>query len=168
MVSSVQVMAAIAGWLSAARLMRIRLPAGSRTAKSRTPDDPAHPAVSEVVADLEAEGVAVEGQGCVRVVMRQEGRVMVMSMAVSLVAAPWPALLDSCSVWSTVSPRTTGSSPSHASRGHSIAAAQRRAYCRLLAPLSARCRHWDVRSSANCHTDRPHPGVDRLEIEDVS
>jgi hypothetical protein len=37
--------------------------------------DPAHPAVCDVVADLEAEGVAIEGQGCVRVVMREEGRV---------------------------------------------------------------------------------------------
>src|ERR1700681_2249517 len=37
--------------------------------------DPVHPAVSDVAADLEAEGVAVEGQGCVRVVMREEGRV---------------------------------------------------------------------------------------------
>src|SRR5713101_6055431 len=36
--------------------------------------DPAHPAVSGVVADLEAEGVAIEGQGCVRVVMREEGQ----------------------------------------------------------------------------------------------
>ena len=37
--------------------------------------DPAHPAVADVVADLEAEGVAVEGQGGVRVVVREEGRV---------------------------------------------------------------------------------------------
>jgi hypothetical protein len=35
--------------------------------------DPAHPAVSDVVADLEAEGGAVEGQEGVRVVMREEG-----------------------------------------------------------------------------------------------
>jgi len=34
--------------------------------------DPAHPAVSDVVADLEAERVAIEGQGCVRGVMREE------------------------------------------------------------------------------------------------
>src|SRR6266853_1245827 len=34
--------------------------------------DPAHPAVSDVAADLEAEGVAIEGQGGVRVVMREE------------------------------------------------------------------------------------------------
>ena len=33
------------------------------------------PAVSHVVADLEAEGVAIEGEGCVRVVVRQEARV---------------------------------------------------------------------------------------------
>jgi hypothetical protein len=33
----------------------------------------AHPAISDVVADLEAERVAIEGQGCVRVVMREEG-----------------------------------------------------------------------------------------------
>ena len=37
--------------------------------------DPAHLAVSDVVADLEAEGVAVEGQGGVRVVVREEARV---------------------------------------------------------------------------------------------
>src|SRR5215217_1670119 len=37
--------------------------------------DPAPLASSEVVADLEAEGVAVEGQGCVRVVVREEGLV---------------------------------------------------------------------------------------------
>src|SRR5215204_5613507 len=37
--------------------------------------DPAHPAVSDVVADLESEGVAIEGQGGVRVVMREEARV---------------------------------------------------------------------------------------------
>src|SRR5680860_383008 len=37
--------------------------------------DPAHPLVSDVVADLEAEGVAVEGQGGVRVVVRKEARV---------------------------------------------------------------------------------------------
>ena len=33
------------------------------------------PPVADVVADLEAEGVAVEGQGGVRVVVREEGRV---------------------------------------------------------------------------------------------
>ena len=37
--------------------------------------DPAHPAVFDVVAYLEAEGVAVEGQGGVRVVVREEARV---------------------------------------------------------------------------------------------
>ena len=37
--------------------------------------DPVHPAVFDVVADLEAEGVAIEGQGCVRVVVREEARV---------------------------------------------------------------------------------------------
>jgi hypothetical protein len=37
--------------------------------------DPAHPAVSDVVADLEAEGVAIERQGGVRVVVREEGPV---------------------------------------------------------------------------------------------
>ena len=37
--------------------------------------DPAHPAVSDVVADFETEGVPVEGQGCVRVVVREEGDV---------------------------------------------------------------------------------------------
>src|SRR5207302_7226852 len=37
--------------------------------------DPAPPAVSDVVADLEAGGVAVEGQGGVRVVVREEARV---------------------------------------------------------------------------------------------
>jgi hypothetical protein len=37
--------------------------------------DPAHPAVSDVDADLEAKGVALEGQGCVRVVVWGEGLV---------------------------------------------------------------------------------------------
>src|ERR1700704_1972572 len=36
--------------------------------------DPVHPAVFDVVTDLEAEGVAIEGQGGLRVVMREEGR----------------------------------------------------------------------------------------------
>src|SRR6516165_3661503 len=35
--------------------------------------NPAQPAVSDIVADLEAEGVAIEGQGGVRVVVRKEG-----------------------------------------------------------------------------------------------
>src|SRR6266540_485517 len=37
--------------------------------------DPAQLAVADVVADLEAEGVAPEGQGSVRVVVREEGGV---------------------------------------------------------------------------------------------
>src|SRR5487761_1341039 len=37
--------------------------------------DPAHLALSNVAADLEAEGVAIEGQGCVRVVVREGTRV---------------------------------------------------------------------------------------------
>ena len=37
--------------------------------------DPAHPVVPDVVADLEAERVAVEGQRGVRVVVREEARV---------------------------------------------------------------------------------------------
>ena len=41
----------------------------------RADRDPAHPAVADVVADLEAEGVAVEGQRGLRVVVREEGRV---------------------------------------------------------------------------------------------
>src|SRR6266487_4051385 len=41
----------------------------------RADRDPAHLAGSDVVADLEAENVAVEGQGGVRVVMREEARV---------------------------------------------------------------------------------------------
>jgi hypothetical protein len=55
---------------------------GSAAGGSRTMDvpgwsdrDPAHPAVFDVVADLEAERVAIEGQGCIRVVMREEGPV---------------------------------------------------------------------------------------------
>jgi hypothetical protein len=35
--------------------------------------DPAHRALTDVVADLEAEGVAVEGQGGLRVAVREEG-----------------------------------------------------------------------------------------------
>ncbi len=34
--------------------------------------DPAHFAGSHVGADLKAEGVAVKGQGCVRIVVREE------------------------------------------------------------------------------------------------
>src|SRR6266487_5812954 len=41
----------------------------------RADRDPAHLAASDVVADLEAENVAVEGQGGVRIVMREEARV---------------------------------------------------------------------------------------------
>src|ERR1700694_2117645 len=37
--------------------------------------DPVHPAVFHVAAYLEAEGVAIESQGCVRVALREEGRV---------------------------------------------------------------------------------------------
>src|SRR5664279_4127260 len=36
--------------------------------------DPAHPVVSDIEADLEAESVAIEGQGGVRVVLREEAR----------------------------------------------------------------------------------------------
>src|SRR6266702_7695668 len=42
---------------------------------------------------------------------------MVMSMAATLAAARGSAFLDSSSVWSPVSRRTTGSPPSRASRG---------------------------------------------------
>ncbi len=42
---------------------------------ARADRDPVHPAVFDVVADLEAEGVAVEGQGGVRVVVREVGLV---------------------------------------------------------------------------------------------
>ena len=41
----------------------------------RADRDPAHRAVADVVADLEAEDVAVEGQRGVRVVVREDGRV---------------------------------------------------------------------------------------------
>jgi hypothetical protein len=41
----------------------------------RADRDPAHLALSDVAANLEAEGVAVESQGRVRVVMREEARV---------------------------------------------------------------------------------------------
>src|SRR5580704_11139128 len=51
---------------------------GSRTMEvsgwSAGPTVIAQPPESDVVADLEPEGVAVEGQGCVRVVVREEGR----------------------------------------------------------------------------------------------
>jgi hypothetical protein len=50
--------------------------------------DPAHPAVADAVADLEAEGVTVEGQGCLRVVVvRQEARVNGDANDVMLAAA---------------------------------------------------------------------------------
>ena len=41
----------------------------------RADRDPAHFTLADVVADLEAEDVAVKGQGGVRVVMREEARV---------------------------------------------------------------------------------------------
>ena len=37
--------------------------------------DPAHPSASDVVVDLEAEGIAVEGQGGVPVAARKNARV---------------------------------------------------------------------------------------------
>jgi hypothetical protein len=40
-----------------------------------TDRDPARLAVSDVGADLEAEGVAVEGQGGLRLVVREEARI---------------------------------------------------------------------------------------------
>ena len=52
--------------------------------------DPAHPAVCDVVADLEAEGVAIDGQGCVRVVMREEGGRQVVVLAGIWTAKAWP------------------------------------------------------------------------------
>jgi hypothetical protein len=42
--------------------------------------EPTHPAVADVVADLEAEGVAIAGQSRGRVGVRQEAESMVMSM----------------------------------------------------------------------------------------
>ena len=60
-----------------------------------TDRDPVHPAVFDVVADLEAEGVAVEGQGGVRVVMREVCLVNGDVHAVTLAAARRPVLLDS-------------------------------------------------------------------------
>jgi hypothetical protein len=57
--------------------------------------DPAHPGVSDVVADLEAKGVAPEGQGRVRVVMREEGLVD-GDVHGGQASCGWgPALLDS-------------------------------------------------------------------------
>ncbi|GAA1307516.1 hypothetical protein Psi02_45970 [Planotetraspora silvatica] len=47
----------------------------ARKSTCRAGPDPAHPAVSGVVAHLTAEGVAMEGKGGVRVVMREEGLV---------------------------------------------------------------------------------------------
>jgi drug/metabolite transporter (DMT)-like permease len=41
----------------------------------RADGDPAHLAPSDIAADLEAEGVAIEGQGGVRVIVRKEARV---------------------------------------------------------------------------------------------
>ena len=57
--------------------------------------DPAHPAVADVVADLEAEGVAVEGQGGVRVVVREEARVNGDVHGGHARCGSGPALLDS-------------------------------------------------------------------------
>jgi hypothetical protein len=49
--------------------------------------DPVHPLVFDVVADLEAEGVAVEGQRGVRVVVREVGLVDGDVHGVTLAAA---------------------------------------------------------------------------------
>ena len=56
--------------------------------------DPAQLAFADVVADLEAEG-APESQGCVRVVMRKDGRVNGEVHGVTLGAARRRWLLDS-------------------------------------------------------------------------
>ena len=40
-----------------------------------TDRDPAHPLVPDVIADLEAESVAIEGQGGLRVAVWEEARV---------------------------------------------------------------------------------------------
>jgi len=47
----------------------------ARRAGRRGDRDPAHPAVSGVVADLKGECVEIAGQGGVRIVMREEGPV---------------------------------------------------------------------------------------------
>ena len=57
--------------------------------------DPVHPAVFDVVAHLEAEGVAIEGQGGIRVVVREHGLVDGDVHVVTLAAVREPALLDS-------------------------------------------------------------------------
>jgi hypothetical protein len=60
-----------------------------------TDRDPAHRAVADVVADLEAEGVAVAGQEASGSSCGRKLAGTLMSMSVRLVAAAWPALLDS-------------------------------------------------------------------------
>jgi len=57
--------------------------------------DPVHPAVFDVVADLEVEAVAIEGQGGVRVVVREEGLVDGDVHGGHSRCGPGPALLDS-------------------------------------------------------------------------
>jgi len=59
----------------------------ARQLRDRADGDPAHRAGSDVGADLEAEGVTIEGQAGVRVVMREEARVNGDVHAVRLAAA---------------------------------------------------------------------------------
>jgi hypothetical protein len=54
-----------------------------------------HLAVLDVEADLEAQGIAVEGQRGLRVVVREEAGVDRDVHGVMLVAPRWLALLDS-------------------------------------------------------------------------
>src|SRR3954454_19440720 len=61
----------------------------------RADRDPVHPAVLDVASDLEAEGVAVEGQGRVGVVVREEGRVDGDVHGGHVRCRSRPALLDS-------------------------------------------------------------------------
>src|SRR4051794_2042691 len=61
----------------------------------RADRDPVHPAVLDVVADFPAERVAVEGEGRVGVVVRQEGLVDREVHAGHASGAPRGSLLDS-------------------------------------------------------------------------
>src|SRR4051812_22030373 len=61
----------------------------------RADRDPVHSAVFDVVADLEAEGVAIEPQGGVRVVVREEGLVDRDVHGGQARSGSAPALLDS-------------------------------------------------------------------------
>src|SRR5918998_3531336 len=80
----------------------------------RADRDPAHPAVPDVAPDLEAQSVSVEGQGGVRVVVREEARVdgYVHAHRVSISYVGPPSRSASASPWGAIRPAPGGTSGS--------------------------------------------------------